>query len=772
MAVRGQAMTPSRNLRWLLIAGLVGANALVFLFSGYWLYQSHQPYAEAWKALGPALGFLLLSLLSARFVFHFLESTLHESTLNRLYLLRASDGIHILDRQGDLIEANDRFCAMLGYTRDELLGANVSTWEAKWSTDTLKQEILPDLFGQQDISTVIETRHRRKDGEVIDVELNLSRFDAGKIAYLYASARDITERKQTQAQILALNQGLEDRVRERTQALHTKEEQLHEALALNDNILMVSAVGIAAYRLDGQCVMANPAFAELIGGSREALLAQNFRRLPSWQGSGLLDMAERVLASGIREEREVHFTTTFGHKLCVHCQFSCFSSRNEAHLLLMLNDITEKRLAEQTLVERERSFRTLADNVPDNIVRYDREGRILYLNRSLENLLGHTTAELVGKTPRETAPDGRFDALAQAVLQVARSGESHEIEQIVPGPDGAPRYHAIHLVAEKAPDGETVSVLAVGRDLTAQKMAEEELRLAASVFHYSADGVLVTDGDGRILSVNPAFTDITGYTEVEALGKTPSLLRSDRHGPDFYHQMWLDLHGKGLWQGEIWNRRKSGEAYLEWLTINRIADSNGVPVRFVAVFHDITELWKKDEHIRHMAFHDALTGLPNRALMRDRLEHALNRAQRENGRLSVIFLDLDRFKAVNDELGHDIGDLLLQEVAHRIKERLRAADTVARMGGDEFVILLEDLKDAGDWLGLVQKLILEIARPAQLNGHTVQVGASVGVAFYPEDGSDAMDLMKRADMAMYAAKAVGRNTSRTYQQTLQSADTR
>jgi len=543
-----------------------------------------------------------------------------------------------------------------------------------------------------------------------------------------------------------------------------KDDQLREALALNERILMTSPVGISAYRQDGQCVQANPALAELAGGTEAQLLAQNFREIDSWRVSGLREAAERVLASGNREELETRFTSSFGREIWVHGQLSRFTSRGEPHLLLMLQDITEKRQAAQLLAERERAFRSLADNVPDNIVRYDCEGRVLYVNPCLERTLGHRADDMLGRTAREIAPDGRFDRLERAVRQVAASGECIEIEQTVPGPRGETRYHVIRIVAEAGPDGRAASVLAVGRDLTAQKLAEEELRLAASVFRNSAEGVLVTDAAGIIVSVNPAFTDITSYTAAEALGQKPSLLRSDRQGPEFYRAMWAALTTEGRWQGEIWNRRKGGEAYLEWLTITRIDDDAGTPVRYAAVFHDITEMRRKDERIHHLAFHDALTGLPNRTLMQDRLQHALARAQREGRRLAVTFIDLDRFKEVNDALGHDVGDLLLQEVARRIQRRLRAADTVARLGGDEFVLLMEELKEAGHCASLAQQLIGEIAQPMHLRGRIVQIGASMGMAFYPEDGANAVELMKRADLAMYAAKSAGRNTYRFFQQ--------
>ncbi|BAN35239.1 hypothetical protein SCD_n01413 [Sulfuricella denitrificans skB26] len=489
-----------------------------------------------------------------------------------------------------------------------------------------------------------EEHQATPDGESMYLEASKIPLKDGKgnLIGVMGTYQDITKRKEAEDKILALNLSLEEQVRERTKELLAKEEQLHETLALNDSILMTSALGIAAYRQNGQCVMANPSLASIAGITQEQLLNQNFRQLGSWQTSGIQEAAESVLATGAKAELDIRsLTSFFGHDVWMRCRLSRFTSRGEPHLLLMLENITEK------------------------------------------------------------------------------------------------------------------------------KAAEEELRLAASVYQNSSEGILVTDVTGIILSVNPAFTEITGYTEDEALGKKTTLLRSDRHGPEFYRSMWEALTKEGCWRGEIWNRRKDGEVYLEWLSINRIEASAGAPFRYVAVFHDITELRRKDEEIRHQAFHDTLTGLPNRALMKDRLLHALERAKREGGRLSVIFIDLDRFKAINDGLGHDVGDLLLQEVARRIKIRMRTVDTVARLGGDEFVVLMEDLRDAGDCASLAQELIAEIARPMKLSGHAVEISASMGMAFYPEDGANPLELMKCADLAMYAAKSAGRNTYRFFQQDMQ-----
>ncbi len=564
-----------------------------------------------------------------------------------------------------------------------------------------------------------------------------------------------------------LQGSLEQRVEARTRELNAKEMQLREALALNQSILMTSVAGILAYRGDGQCVLANPAAAELIGGSQEQLLGQNFHRLVSWQKSGLYDAACRALAAEAPVAQEVHIVSTFGRELWMNAQFARFTLHGEEHLMLAMHDITEMRRATEALAERELAFRNLADNVPDNVIRYDLEGRILFLNRKLEITLGCPADQLIGKTLVEFGDPEmieRYDALLETVIGVGASGVPATIEQQVPGPDGEIQYHLIRIVAESGPDGRPQSVLAVGRDITTEKIAEEELLLAASVFHNTAEGVLITDAEGTILSVNPAFSAITGFSEKEALGQTPRMLRSEHQDVEFYRTMWRALLNEGHWEGEIWNRRRNGEAFLEWLTINRIDDPSGKTVRYVSVFHDITEMHNKDAHIRHLAFHDALTGLPNRILMQDRLQHAVNRCRREQGRLAVTFIDLDRFKDINDSLGHDAGDLLLQEVAQRIGARLRAMDTIARLGGDEFVVLMEDLQSVDDCACLAQDLIAEIARPIMLRGHRIEIGASMGMAFFPEDGDDPLELMKRADMAMYAAKAAGRSTYRFFQQ--------
>ncbi len=293
------------------------------------------------------------------------------------------------------------------------------------------------------------------------------------------------------------------------------------------------------------------------------------------------------------------------------------------------------------------------------------------------------------------------------------------------------------------------------------KAAAAQQELAASVFHNAIEGIVITDAKGTIVSVNPAFTAITGYRSDEAVGQTPRMLKSNRHDQAFYREMWNTIESAGQWKGQIWNRRKCGEVFLESQTIRKLLGEDGI-VRYVAVFNDITDQWRKDQRIEYLAFYDSLTGLANRALLNDRISHAITFAERSQKSVAVLILDLDRFKNINDTFGHDQGDKLLQIVGVRLREAARETDTVARLGGDEFVVLLENPGTPEDVAVIATRIVASIAEPTQLGGITLQVEASVGAALYPADGLDAAALLKNADTAMYEAKAAGKNTYRFF----------
>lgn len=286
---------------------------------------------------------------------------------------------------------------------------------------------------------------------------------------------------------------------------------------------------------------------------------------------------------------------------------------------------------------------------------------------------------------------------------------------------------------------------------------EQQLKLFAKVFENAMEGISITDAKGDIVAVNQSFTNITGYQESEVLNKNPRILKSERHGPAFYQKMWQSLLKNGNWVGEIWNRRANGEAYPEILSVSSICDANKEVTHYVAVFHDITDMKMKEEQITHQAYHDALTGLPNRFLAKDRLTMSMTNAKRKKNQVAVFYMDLDNFKHVNDSLGHPVGDVLLQQVSERLLALVREEDTVARLGGDEFQIIAVDISSIDKVIDMADRLLQGFSSPFRIDTHELYVTLSIGIAIYPQDGKTADTLVKNADVAMYQAKLLGKN---------------
>jgi diguanylate cyclase (GGDEF)-like protein/PAS domain S-box-containing protein len=300
--------------------------------------------------------------------------------------------------------------------------------------------------------------------------------------------------------------------------------------------------------------------------------------------------------------------------------------------------------------------------------------------------------------------------------------------------------------------------IGIVRDITERKRVEEKLQLAANVFIYAREGIMITSTDGVIIDVNDAFCEITGYSRDEILGRNPRLLSSGLHGSAFYAEMWRNLIEKGHWSGELWNRRKNGVIYAELATISAVLDDQGNTRQYVALFSDITPLKEHEKKLEHIAHYDALTGLPTRVLLADRLHLGMSQVRRRRQRLAVAFFDLDGFKAINDNYGHEAGDQLLIALANNMAQTQREGDTLARLGGDEFVAVLLDLDDIETSVPILTRLLAAVAQPMQFGDITLQVSASLGVTFYPQaEDIDADQLLRQADQAMYQAKLAGKN---------------
>jgi diguanylate cyclase (GGDEF)-like protein/PAS domain S-box-containing protein len=294
--------------------------------------------------------------------------------------------------------------------------------------------------------------------------------------------------------------------------------------------------------------------------------------------------------------------------------------------------------------------------------------------------------------------------------------------------------------------------------------------IAKKVLEYTNEGIIVTDSKGNILLANPAFEVVTGYSVDEVIGKNPRILQSGLHDKKFYEKMWEEIKTNGFWKGEIWNKRKDGELFVEWLTISSVKNKEGNVINYVAIFSDITEHKRNVEQLRRLAHYDILTGVPNRYLFTKRLESLIQTSRKYHQQFALLFLDLDRFKNINDTLGHHMGDLLLQKAAQRLKGILRRQDTIARIGGDEFVIILPNLKHIREAIYIAEQIIESLKASFWLNGQEVYISTSIGISFYPYDGEDIETLVRKADRAMYQAKKSGRNQFELYHSELHIND--
>jgi len=526
----------------------------------------------------------------------------------------------------------------------------------------------------------------------------------------------------------------------------------------------------------GAIVDANRAAASFYGWDVEALKQMNITQINVLTSEQIA--AEMALA---KEEKRTHFH--FRHQLKngqireVEVHSGPFSLGARTCLLSIIHDETERRRLEQERQRSEQIIKTerlrsqmILKTASDGIHILDRDGKLIEANDAFLTMLG-------------------YDETAIGKLTVADWDAAYSWEIIKSRNDDLilRRGKAVFETRHRRRDGTLLDVeinasgmeidgegylYAASRDISERKRAEQQLRIAASVFE-AQEGMMVTDADSVILRVNRAFAEITGYTSDEVVGRKTSLLKSGRHEPAFYQAMWESLCQTGSWQGEIWNRRKNGEVYPQWLTITAVSGEANEISHYVATLADITLRKAAEDRIRHLAFYDPLTKLPNRRLLLDRLKKALATSSRNGREGALLFIDLDNFKALNDTLGHAIGDLLLQKVSERLLSCVREGDTVARLGGDEFVIMLEDLSStqaeaATQTEAVAEKVLVELNQPYVLGDKEHLSTPSIGATLFSRHQDSIEELLKRADLAMYQAKAAGRNTVRFFDPDMQA----
>ncbi len=522
--------------------------------------------------------------------------------------------------------------------------------------------------------------------------------------------------------------------------------------------------------IDGhQFVSCNAAAVSILGyDSKEALSNTHPSRLsPQFQpdGEASFSKAERMMR--LAEERGLHrfewiHTRLDGSNFPAEVTLSRMTMKGRQVIYCVWRDVSERKAAEAQVAENQQLLHAIVDNAPALVFVFDAAGKLILCNQQFEKAVGHARAELLGKDRGSFLPTDIAREHLENDLQVLAAGKSISFEENNLESDGPHVYLTVKSPLYST-SGSAWAVVGVSTDITQRKRSESESRLAATVFDNTADGIIITDAHATILSVNRAFNQITGYSADEAVGAKPNILKSTHQDESFYEAMWATLLAGGVWQGEIWNRRKNGELYPEWLTISPVHGSNGEISNFVSVFSDISTIKRSQAELEHLAHFDPLTDLPNRILFHDRATRAFEQARRYQHRVAVLLLDLDGFKTINDSLGHPVGDRLLQMVAERLRGCVRVEDTVSRLGGDEFALVLPNLEHGEDAIEVARKILLSAQEPFTVEDHAALVTTSIGIAIFPDDGDNANDLIRNADAAMYEAKTAGRNTYRFYQ---------
>jgi len=698
------------------------------------------------------------------------------------------------------LAVNDAAVSHYGWSREEFASMTMDDLRPPVNEELLK--FTHSAIKNTGLIFPLDSQHYKKNGDLIDVEITSNPLNfAGRNARMVL-VTDVTERRLAEIEIRTVNRlllmltNINQTIVRRLPTMEMFKEAC--TVAVRDGGFRMAWIGLKdpegryvktmasagnagdyiarlkidmadtadngptklALRSGKHAVLHDVVANEVTTPWRELALANNYRSM----------VALPLIVNGI----------TVGNFSLYNTDVGIFNQREMDLLDELASDISfalsvaeveiERELAEKALRESETLFHTLARSSPVGVFHTNLQGNFLYINQSW--------FEITGISFHDAMNDGWFSGLYAHDHDIVVKEWKNAIRQKQPfnreyrfqRRDGSIVWVKGQAAVEQDATGHFLGFVGTVTDITALKVNEENHRMSNAVFENTREGIMVTDVHNRIVMVNRACSDITQYQAEELIGMTPAVISSGRHDRTFYTEMWESLKSTGHWQGELWNRRKNGDIYPELLSISAIRNEMGEVVNYVGVFADISHLKSSEEKLEFLAHHDPLTQLPNRLMLLSRLDHGIEVARREDSQLALLMLDLDRFKNVNDSFGHLAGDELLQQVAKRLLSKVRSVDTVTRLGGDEFTILLGTIASQEDAARVAASIIKALEAPWKLsNNIEVRIGASIGISLFPGHGESALELLQHADAALYQAKAAGRGCARYFSEKLTQA---
>lgn len=671
-----------------------------------------------------------------------------EKTLN-LYseiIKHLSEGIFMVGMDDGIITyCNPNFGSQLGYASDEIIGIKANSLLAGDEqylyrvSEQIKDQLTQAGRWQGELKAV------RKNAEEFWCHLSLSKLEYLEYGEVVLGVlTDINARKLAEKAF--------------------KEEKEKAQLYLDIARVMIIVVGI-----DEKVHLINKMGCRVLGYDEGDIIGKNWfdNFLPKSIKDEAKAYSKKIIAGDheLINDYESSILTASGKERIISWHNTPLYNKHGriTGYLRSGSDVTNQRAIQAQV----KQFKTFADMMHDSLFIFSPDDlHFIYANKQATINVGYSQAELMQMTPLDIKP--RFDKksfnnILQALQQTEDKSTTFETVHLHKQGNLIPVEITLQYIS---PKGEPPRYNALVRDISTRKIMEKRLNLAHKIIEGTSDAVLVTDLSGKILDVNSAFTTITGYKRHEVIGQNPRIGKSGHQDANFYKNMWKHIINDGHWSGEIWDRKATGEVYPKLLTINTIYDEDAKPQYYTGIFSDISHIKDAENKLHNIAYYDGLTGLPNRSLFQDRLSHELTIAKREQKSCALLYIDLDKFKDVNDTLGHKAGDLLLIQAAKRIQNSLRESDTVARIGGDEFTVLLSG-SPSEEVVGNIAQDIIQLMKPSfTLEDNQIYIGATIGIAFYPKDGNSEDELYKYADLAMYQAKAAGRNCFRFFTATM------